>query len=162
MPPGYTLASSNTRKAYKMIGSLNYSDAQTACKADKSWLAMPKSSDDMADIYQICMTQNKTLVILKKRINSLIVATVGWIGIMKNENVNLGSNAASAADAEKYLEYYDGTPYTAIGGVSILANENNAMCFILYDIYGSNWHDNPCSDEYWVICEFNCENVNYN
>ena len=54
MPPGYTLASSNTRKAYKMIASLSYSDAQTACKADKSWLAMPKSSDDLADINQLC------------------------------------------------------------------------------------------------------------
>ena len=81
---------------------------------------------------------------------------------MKNEEVNLGSNAASAADAEKYLEYDDGTPYTAIGGVEISMNERNAMCFILYDRYGSNWHDNPCSNEYWVICEFNCENVNYN
>ena len=62
MPPGYTLASSNTRKAYKMIGSFSYSDAQTACKADKSWLAMPKSSDDLADINQLC---NKALINLK-------------------------------------------------------------------------------------------------
>ena len=54
MPPGYTLSSSNTRRAYKRIGSLSYSDAQTACKADKSWLAMPKSSDDLADINQLC------------------------------------------------------------------------------------------------------------
>ena len=62
MPTGYTLASSNTRKAYKMIGSLSYTDAQTACKAEKSWLAMPKSSDDLADINQL---GNKTLVTLR-------------------------------------------------------------------------------------------------
>ena len=67
MPNGYTLASSNSRKAYKKITEkVNHTEAQTACKADKAWLAMPKSSDDMADINQICMTQNKTLVILKQ------------------------------------------------------------------------------------------------
>ena len=62
MPNGYTLASSNSRKAYKkMTGGIkmNHTEAQTACKADKAWLAMPKSSDDLADINQICTTQTK-------------------------------------------------------------------------------------------------------
>ena len=38
---------------------MNHTEAQTACKADKAWLAMPKSSDDLADINQICTTQTK-------------------------------------------------------------------------------------------------------
>ena len=45
---------------------MNHTEAQTACKADKAWLAMPKSTDDLADINQMGMTQNKTLGILKK------------------------------------------------------------------------------------------------
>ena len=33
-----------------MGNTANSSDAQAMCKADKGWLAMPKTSDDMADI----------------------------------------------------------------------------------------------------------------
>ena len=67
MPNGYMLASSTSRKAYKKMttGQLNHTEAQNECKADKAWLAMPKSSDDLADINQICMTRNEILVILK-------------------------------------------------------------------------------------------------
>ena len=98
-------------------------------------------------------------IVDRVRILSLISATVGWFGIMKNEEVDLGSNAASAADAEKYLEYDDGTPYRAIaGGVEIHLNEKHLMC-IKYNTDGT-WHDVSCSSEYKVICEFNCENVN--
>ena len=51
LPYGYTVASSNARKAYKMAGSTGSQvDAVAMCKADAAWLVMPKSSDDLADI----------------------------------------------------------------------------------------------------------------
>ena len=51
LPYGYTVASSNTRKAYKMAGSTGSQlDAVAMCRADAAWLVMPKSSNDLADI----------------------------------------------------------------------------------------------------------------
>ena len=55
IPIDYMLPSTNLRKGYKALGSkMSHTDGQATCKADKGWLAMPKSSDDIADISQIC------------------------------------------------------------------------------------------------------------
>ena len=51
LPYGYTVASSNARKAYKMVGTTGSRlDAVAMCKADAAWIVMPKSSNDLADI----------------------------------------------------------------------------------------------------------------
>ena len=47
---------------------MSYTDGQATCKADKGWLAMPKTSEDVADINQIC---NLIEVIMKIIINWL-------------------------------------------------------------------------------------------
>ena len=60
-----------------------------------------------------------------------------WLGIMKNETVNLGSSHISTADAEKYLVYDDGTPFVDFGGQGILMNENG-IC--MYD-QTFRWND---------------------
>ena len=67
IPVNYTLQPTNPRKGYKKLASkMSYTDGQAACKADNGWLAMPKSSEDVADINQIC---NITVVILKSKIS---------------------------------------------------------------------------------------------
>ena len=67
IPVDYTLHSTNPRKGYKKLASkMSYTDGQAACKADNGWLAMPKNSDDVADIRQI---GKKTVVILKFQIS---------------------------------------------------------------------------------------------
>ena len=45
---------------------MSYTDGKATCKADKGWLAMPKTSEDVADINQIC---NLIEVIMKIIIN---------------------------------------------------------------------------------------------
>ena len=57
VPNGYTRAQNNSRKAYKKVhNSAYFNDAKDMCKADKAWLPMPKSSDDLANIYKISKT----------------------------------------------------------------------------------------------------------
>ena len=56
IPNGYTKAQNNTRKAYKKFHNANYTDAKSMCKADKAWLPMPKSSDDLANMYNSSKT----------------------------------------------------------------------------------------------------------
>ena len=51
VPNGYTRAQNNSRKAYKKVhNSANFNEAKDLCEADKAWLPMPKSTDDIANI----------------------------------------------------------------------------------------------------------------
>ena len=52
-PNGYTVAPSDTAKAYKKGPSkVKFSQATSFCAADQAWLVMPKSADDIDDIAQ--------------------------------------------------------------------------------------------------------------
>ena len=60
-PNGYTVASSNTRKAYKKLNNttVNFINAGDKCKGHSAWLVMPKTTDDMADILVYDSKQSK-------------------------------------------------------------------------------------------------------
>ena len=52
-PNGYTVAPSNTAKAYRKGPSkVKFSQAVSFCAVDQAWLVMPKSADDIDDIAQ--------------------------------------------------------------------------------------------------------------
>ena len=51
---GYTPAIHGANKAYKRLGGkMNFYDAKKACEAEGSVLAMPKTEDDIKDIWGI-------------------------------------------------------------------------------------------------------------
>ena len=51
---GYTPAIYGANKAYKRLGGkMNFYDAKKACEAEGSVLAMPKTEDDIKDIWGI-------------------------------------------------------------------------------------------------------------
>ena len=91
---------------------------------------------------------------------SITVATM-WIGITKNQPsvTTFGSGVNTVTNAEKYLEYDDGTMYKAIGGVRYGVNENS-VCMRSSKEDGLNWSDKQCIDQYKVLCEYNCDNIN--
>ena len=61
VPNGYTRAQNNSRKAYKKVNNFaKFIDAKDMCKADKAWLPMPKSSDDLANIDNISKIVKKS------------------------------------------------------------------------------------------------------
>ena len=50
-PSNYTVAPSDATKAYrKGANEVKFSEAASFCKADRAWLVMPKSTDDIDDI----------------------------------------------------------------------------------------------------------------
>ena len=52
-PNGYTVAPSDSAKAYKKgPNKVKFSQAASFCAADQAWLVMPKSADDIDDIAQ--------------------------------------------------------------------------------------------------------------
>ena len=46
--------SSNAKKAYKMMGDeADFRNAQNMCRKDNAWLVMPKTSSDIANIFEL-------------------------------------------------------------------------------------------------------------
>ena len=90
---------------------------------------------------------------------SLPPVNLNWIGLSKTAEVKI----TNSADAEKYLQYVDGTPYTHIPGVSYeMGNESgNELCVDSRSTDGTLWGDRQCSyPDHAPICEFNCGNIN--
>lgn len=83
----------------------------------------------------------------------------GWLGIVKNEAKSF--NEQNVADAEKYLEYVDGTPYNHIQGMTFNMGTADQMCVRAKRREGDYWEDQTC--EGWdahPLCEFSCGNLN--
>ena len=86
-----------------------------------------------------------------------------WLGIIKNAQVAFpGSNKSNfnITVTEMYLEYIDGSAYTAIGGVQYETHgHSQSTCFDSKDPY-TFWDDRSCSNSRVVLCEYDCDNVN--
>ena len=82
-----------------------------------------------------------------------------WIGITKNQRIaTFGSGTDVTTNAEKYLEYQDGTSYKAIGGIIYEINDNYPC--MRFTSAATRWSDGPCTQLFHVLCEFNCDNIN--
>ena len=90
---------------------------------------------------------------------SLSLVTTVWLGVRKNQRAVISVDNHS--DAEKYLEYVDGTSYEAFGDVIYnMPNYDGHLCIRSENQDGSKWVDTGCSPDFGVLCEFNCDNVN--
>ena len=87
----------------------------------------------------------------------LISASRIWLGIIKNAQVTFSSSNDTAA--EMYLEYIDGTAFTAIGEVRLISNGQTTECFRSTQPY-TLWDDDGCNKKYQVVCEFDCDKFN--
>ena len=73
---------------------------------------------------------------------------------MTNEKLKRG--ITSTADAEKYLKYLDGTPYTHLPGLGLDFNDNRPNPFRIREVDGTlTLLDAPAHEKFHVLCQRN-------
>ena len=80
---------------------------------------------------------------------------------MTNEKLKKG--ITSTADAEKYLKYLDGTPYTHLPGLGLDFNDDRPNPFRIREVDGTlTLLDAPAHEKFNVLCQRNyccCDRV---
>ena len=73
---------------------------------------------------------------------------------MTNEKLKKG--ITSTADAEKYLKYLDGTPYTHLPGLGLDFNDDRPNPFRIREVDGTlTLLDAPAHEKFHVLCQRN-------
>ena len=71
-------------------------------------------------------------------------------------NGGLKKGITSTADAEKYLKYLDGTPYTHLPGLGLDFNDNRPNPFRIREVDGTlTLLDAPAHEKFHVLCQRN-------
>ena len=85
---------------------------------------------------------------------SISVKSYNPWGGMTNEKLKLG--ITSTADAEKYLKYLDGTPYTHLPGLGLEFNDLSPNPFRIREVNGQlNLLDDSADNTHHVLCQRN-------
>ena len=71
-------------------------------------------------------------------------------------NAKLKKGITSTADAEKYLKYLDGTPYTHLPGLGLQFNDDRPNPFRIREVDGTlTLLDAPAHEKFHVLCQRN-------
>ena len=77
-----------------------------------------------------------------------------WLGLTNMRNATFNN----ASDAEANLEYFDGTPYKHIHGITSYTFDNNSPCLRMWPDGASMNDRNFCDNVAGLICEYNLAN----
>ena len=85
---------------------------------------------------------------------SISVKSYNPWGGMTNEKLKKG--ITSTVDAEKYLKYLDGTPYTHLPGLRLEFNDDRPNPFRIREVEGTlTLLDAPAHEKFHVLCQRN-------